>query len=107
VRVYSVFDLTGLKTEGYVCTFVFIYVGVSVALHAYTHSLKYCGVSVDELYLMSVFFKYLRRRRPDKQCCSLQGTTHYKKNFFIVTLYTGSYSVTDTGLPSASDKLFM
>lgn len=48
-----------------------------------------------------------RRRRPDKQCCSLQGTTHYqKKTFFIVTLYTGSYSVTDTGLPSTSDKLF-
>jgi hypothetical protein len=77
---------------------------VCVALHAFTHSLKYCGVSVDELYLVSLSFKYLRRRRPDKQCCSLQGII--KKIFFIVTIYTGSYSVTDTGLPSASDKLF-
>jgi len=48
----------GLKIEGYVCSFVFIHVGVSVALHAYPHSLKYCRVSVDELYLMWVSFKY-------------------------------------------------
>jgi hypothetical protein len=95
----------GVKIEGYLCSFVFIHVDVSVALHAYTHSLKYCGVSVGELYLMSVSFKYLRRRRPDKQCCSLQDTAHYKKKI-IVTLYTGSYSVTDTDLLPASDKLF-
>jgi hypothetical protein len=81
--VYSVFDLMGLKIEGYVCSFVFIYVGVSVTLHAYTHSLKYCGVSVDELYLTSVSFKYLRRRHPDKECCGLQGTAHLKKKYLL------------------------